>query len=245
MENVEAVLSHIKDNDVVLDVGGWACPFNRANYVLDAEPYETRGYYGTVGLTKSQGGEKEYFSKDTWVQRDICDKTPWPFSDNFFDFSICSHTLEDIRDPLHVCSELIRVSRRGYIEVPSRLVESCRGWESDKFVGLSHHRWLVEIDENQVKFTPKYHSIHGDYRFSFPDSYRKRIPKSQAIAFMFWENTFDFNEVQIHGVENIQNNLKSFVSEHYKYSFARQISGSVGQKVSRILKGTQRRINFK
>ena len=84
MENVEAVLSHIKDSDIVLDVGGWACPFNRANWVMDSGPYETRGYYRTINMPSSQGGEREYFSKDTWIQRDICDKTPFPFSDNFF-----------------------------------------------------------------------------------------------------------------------------------------------------------------
>src|SRR4051812_15068559 len=127
--DIEKVLASIKPDDLVLDVGGWACPFNRANYVLDAEPYETRGFYEKNGLTKSQGGEKEYFTKETWIQRDICNKTPWPFADKQFDFCICSHILEDIRDPLYVSSELMRVSKRGYIEVPSRVLESCRGQE--------------------------------------------------------------------------------------------------------------------
>ncbi|HWE39009.1 MAG TPA: methyltransferase domain-containing protein, partial [Isosphaeraceae bacterium] len=99
-----------------IDVGGWACPFNRADWVLDSEPFESRGYYATVGLPGSQGGDREHFRAATWVQRDICEHTPWPFPDRFFDFSICSHTLEDVRDPLFVCAELIRVSKRGYIE---------------------------------------------------------------------------------------------------------------------------------
>src|SRR5438105_14790259 len=116
--SVQEVLDCIKPGDRVLDVGGWACPFNRADWILDSEPYETRGFYGTIGLPASQGGDKEHFSKETWVQRDICEHHPWPFADKTFDFSICSHTLEDIRDPLFVCSELIRVSKAGYIEVP-------------------------------------------------------------------------------------------------------------------------------
>ncbi len=88
-KNVEKVLSAIKPDDIVLDVGGWACPFNRANWVIDGGPFETRGGYEKIGMPKSQGGEKEYFNKETWVQRDFCDKEPWPFEDKFFDFSIC------------------------------------------------------------------------------------------------------------------------------------------------------------
>jgi hypothetical protein len=52
---------------VVLDVGGWAKPLPRADWVLDLMPYETRGAYGT-----SDSGP-ERFTTDTWIERDICD----------------------------------------------------------------------------------------------------------------------------------------------------------------------------
>ena len=42
-ENIQKVLSEIESNDVVLDVGGWACPFNRANWIIDSGSYESRG----------------------------------------------------------------------------------------------------------------------------------------------------------------------------------------------------------
>ena len=41
--NVPKVLSKIHDGDLVLDIGGWGRPFNRADYVLDSGPFETRG----------------------------------------------------------------------------------------------------------------------------------------------------------------------------------------------------------
>ena len=126
--NVQKLLSELQPTDQVHDLGGWACPFNRAQWILDAQPFETRGFYRTFGGKPSQGGDKEWFTKDTWIQRDMCERAPWPFSDQQFDFVICSHTLEDIRDPLWVCTEMIRVGKRGYIEVPSR------AWE------LSRHR---------------------------------------------------------------------------------------------------------
>lgn len=240
--NIEKVLSKIKPDDIVVDIGGWACPFNRANWVIDGGSFETRGYYEKIGMPKSQGGEKEYFNKETWVQRDFCDRESWPFEDKFFDFSICSHTLEDVRDPLYVCSELIRVSKRGYIEVPSRLLESCRGLESDTLVGLSHHRWLVDITDNHVQFLMKYHMIHGDFQLSFPPSFAKKIPPDQTISFLFWEEKFDFSEKRIDGLDNIYQELSQYVSVRYKYPSYRYNIQKLTKEGNRILKSIKRRL---
>ena len=157
--NVTRLVRELPANALVLDVGAWASPFNRAQWILDAEPFETRGYYATFGGPASQGGAREWFSKATWVQRDICASEPWPFADKQFDFVICSHTLEDIRDPLRVCSELTRVGKAGYIEVPSRAFESTRGVERPNTAGLSHHRWLIDIDGDEIRFLQKYHLL--------------------------------------------------------------------------------------
>src|SRR5215212_2730078 len=106
---------------VVLDVGGWASPLARADWVIDLMPHETRGLYG------ESDPARERFSGERWVERDICARDPWPFADGQFDFAVCSHTLEDVRDPVWVCSELARVARAGYVEVPSRLEEQAFG----------------------------------------------------------------------------------------------------------------------
>jgi hypothetical protein len=240
--DIDGVLARIQPDDLVLDVGGWACPFNRANYVLDAEAYETRGFYEKIGLPKSQGGEKEFFTKDTWVQRDICDKEPWPFADKQFDFSMCSHTLEDIRDPLYVCSELIRVSKRGYIEVPSRLLESCRGQEHPSIAGLSHHRWLVEIDDNHIRFTMKYHAMHSDFQLSFPSSFAKQLSLPETIAFLFWEDSFVYSETQLHGLDEIYESLRQFVNQRYQYPRHQLWMRSMNRYLHRGVQGIKRRL---
>lgn len=213
--NVARVLERIGPNDVVLDIGGWARPFNRADYVIDAEPYATRGFYGAA--LPAQGGNREYFTHDRWIQRDICSHEPFPFADRQIDFVICSHTLEDIRDPLFVCSEMRRVAKRGYIEVPSRVVESCRGIEPGQ-VGWSHHRWLIDIVGEDIRFLMKYHMIHSQRRFSLPRSYLARLPEIRHVQWLFWNESFSFHEATIHGLDNIAAELEGFVQQTYPYS---------------------------
>lgn len=219
--NVAQVLDRIRPGDVVLDVGGWARPFNRADHVLDSGPHDTRGrwYAEHFGLGP-QGGDVEHFTRASWVTRDICDRTPWPYADKSVDYCTCSHTLEDIRDPLWVCAEMVRVAKAGYIEVPSRLFEQCRGREPG-IVGLSHHRWLVEIEGAHVRFLQKYHSIHADYRLSFPASFAAAMTPEQEVTWLFWEGSFTFEEVTIHGVDAQQDELARFVQAHYRHSPAR------------------------
>jgi Methyltransferase domain len=215
--NVESLLKRLTPADVVLDVGGWACPFNRAQWVLDAEPFATRGYYRTFGGAASQGGDQEWFTAETWVQRDICDHKPWPFADKQFDFVVCSHTLEDIRDPLWVCSELMRVGKRGYIEVPSRAWETCRAVEHPRLAGLSHHRWLIDIGDHSIRFLPKYHLIHSHWRFSLPAGFLRRLRPEQSIQWLWWEREFSYEEVTIHGIDNQRAELANYVSRVHPY----------------------------
>lgn len=209
--NVQTLLSRLEPTDVVLDVGGWACPFNRAQWILDAQPFETRGFYRTFGGPPSQGGEREWFSKETWVERDICAKDPWPFADDQFDFAICSHTLEDLRDPLWVCSELARVAKAGYVEVPSRAFESTMGVERPGQAGLSHHRWLIDIEPGRIRFLQKYHLIHGERRFHLPPSYRARLTPEASTQWLWWTGGFEAFEVEHHGLAAVEGELERFV----------------------------------
>jgi hypothetical protein len=239
--NVDLILARLKPGDVVLDVGGWACPFNRANVIIDAEPYETRGYYRTVGLPASQGGEREHFDRSSWIRRDLCAADPWPLADKSIDFAICSHTLEDLRDPLAVCRELVRVARAGYIEVPSRAAEQSRGWEHPRLAGLSHHRWLIDIEGTRLSFLMKFHLVHAHWRYSLPASFFERLPGARRVQWLFWEDAFEYGERTIHGLDAQAAELERFVRATRPYPAAALRASDAARGLGRLLRGAARR----
>ncbi len=186
--NLGRILGNLSVDEVFLDVGGWAQPLNRANHVIDAMPYETRGVFGSLG----EG--PEMFSKETWVCRDLCAREPFPFEKKEIDYVFCSHTLEDLRDPIFVCSEMVRVGKRGYIEVPSWLVECSLGIESRSYAGWYHHRWIVEIQGGQLTFTHKPHNLHSRWSLRVPRSVTASLEEEDLASYLFWNNEFAFRE---------------------------------------------------
>jgi SAM-dependent methyltransferase len=187
--NRRKLLDTLDDRSLVLDVGGWGKPFERADWVIDLMPHETRGLYGYEDADRS----KERFTADTWVQADICSHEPWPFADDHFDFVVCSHTLEDVRDPLRVCEEMSRVAKAGYLEVPSRLDEQTFGVEG-WWVGRTHHRWFVDIADRHVEFTMKVHEIHGRKAWHFPNEFLTTLAPEDRVEWLFWEGALTVSE---------------------------------------------------
>ena len=192
VDSAERIISRLSDDAVVLDVGGWGSPFPRADWVLDLLPYETRGLYGY-----DRDAVEERFRPDTWIVRDICDHEPWPFDDDQFDFAICSHTLEDIRDPIWVCQEMMRVGKAGYIEVPSIESELSMGMESRHWAGHQHHHWLVDMKGDRIVFEMKPHFIMGRWKFHLPASYGAALCEEQRVQWMFWKDRFEVEESMI------------------------------------------------
>ena len=187
--NLDRILARLDDDDRVLDVGGWAAPLNRADWVLDLMPYETRGGLVAGGF----GPGPERFDASRWVQRDICDREPWPWPDGFFDFAVCVTTLEDVRDPVGVCRELSRVARAGYVEVPTIYAELLHWWEGP-YLGHEHHRWLCDVEDGGLVFLHKSHAVHADRRVRVQRRWTREMTVEDHLQGLFWEGNVPARE---------------------------------------------------
>jgi hypothetical protein len=203
--SLERILREVPDEARVLDVGGWARPLNRADWVLDLLPYETRGMLG------ADGPGPERFAAETWVVRDVCDREPWPFEDGRFDFAVCSHTLEDVRDPIWVCEELSRVARAGYVEVPSRLEEQSLGVHGP-WVGWSHHRWLCEVRDGALELVMKPHLLHARESDHFPAGFHATLSDEERVEQLWWEGELVARERVFVSAEELDPYLSGLVS---------------------------------
>jgi len=72
-----------------------------------------------------------------------------PFKDKEFDFIISSHVLEHVADPRFFISELERIGKEGYIEVPTRLEDNL------VFENKSAHLWWINFDDNDYSLLIK------------------------------------------------------------------------------------------
>lgn len=234
----------LPDHATVLDVGGWAAPVNRADWVIDLMPYESRG----VLLPGGFGPGPERFSAERWIVADVCAHEPWPFADDFFDFAICTFTLEDLRDPLRVCEEMSRVARAGYIEVPSLLDELM--WMNPEasggpWLGHQHHRWLCTLEQGELVFLSKFHSLHSRRRVRVPPRWAKRLRVEERVLSHFWEGTLPARErptIDEYPFEE----LERVVRERFQPSKAEMrvlaLGGRAQRAARRAMRAAQRRI---
>ncbi|WP_201764289.1 methyltransferase domain-containing protein [Citrifermentans bemidjiense] len=115
-----------------------------------------------------------------------------PFKDKAFDFVIASHVLEHSTDPARFLSELQRVAKAGYIEVPDAFMERINPYRdhrleitvrSGKLIIRKKPDWrsdpeLVELYEHRVKAVVT--------RQTMPHS-----PFDFHVRF-YWKDTIDF-----------------------------------------------------
>ncbi len=195
LSNLPRVFDLTRNLPRVVDIGGVFGPLNTATHIIDVMPYSSM-------KKPLSPNEPTRFSEKNFSQFDIC-KRPWPFPDKFFDFAFTSHAIEDVRDPIGACEEMMRVAKAGYIEVPSRVREVFhpkRGYFWRRMfgrpirVGDGHHRWLVDRVENGLVFTMKHAAVYERSSIiTRSDIGRCLSPKETSIG-MFWDGSFDVSE---------------------------------------------------
>ena len=106
--SLRRVYCPVDKDALVLEVGSGASPYFRANVLCDAYEETQERFFTPLVHDRP--------TVLAFVER-------LPFKDDAFDFVIASHVLEHSADPERFLSEIQRVARAGYIEVPDAFME--------------------------------------------------------------------------------------------------------------------------
>jgi FkbM family methyltransferase len=137
--------------------------------------------------------EKDMSNRPVMIfKMNINDPYAWEEINNYvknngkFDFSICTHTLEDISNPKFVCKKLEEISKAGYIAVPSKYIELARFEDEQyKYRGYIHHRWIFSIENNKFIGYPKIPLLEHDTIY---DSIASTNIETRDLSF-YWQNS--------------------------------------------------------
>ena len=122
-----------------------------------------------------------------------------PFKDKEFDFVITSHVLEHVEDPELFLKEIQRVSKSGYIEVPTKLEDNL------VFENKKAHLWHLEFDDlkNKLIISKKVQVFEPILTVSSINRFREFF-KDSLIIELIWENNIEYEFIN----NKIQNNNK-------------------------------------
>jgi SAM-dependent methyltransferase len=156
----------VDSSALVLEVGSGGNPYPRSNVLLDA--YETTRERHWVPLITDRPTVLGFVEN-------------LPFKDKSFDFVIASHVLEHSTDPEKFLSELQRVARAGYIEVPDAFLERVNPYKD--------HRLEITLRDGKLIIFKKKDWIEDQYLFDLYEDGVKRIMTAELMP----NHPFDFH----------------------------------------------------
>lgn len=167
----------------ILDVGGAAAPWSIATHIADIQPGQS-------------------------FTGDICRPDVWEKVANFstsWDLIVCTHTLEDIRDPGFVLDQINRLSKAAFIAVPHKHTEL--GWiDSPAYVGYCHHRWIFAFQYDRLRIAAKWPVTSrfaqgqdpGPQYLGWHDQGRVQVPGKNATEELgvLWQGQLDWEYIR-------------------------------------------------
>ena len=114
-----------------------------------------------------------------------------PFNDNQFDFVISSHVMEHVKDLKYFIKEIERVSKRGYIELPTKLEDNL------VFENKKEHLWQMDFDDVNQKLliSKKIQFLEPVLTVSTIQKMRKYF-KSSLVLELLWENKIEYEFIE-------------------------------------------------
>ncbi len=170
-ENVLKTLEKNQNNWKILDIGCNLAAVEYAQTVADIEDFSK--FY--------QEKNKKFI---------LIQKKNLPFKDNEFDFVYASHVIEHIDDVSFFINELRRISKQGYIELPSLLEDNLVLSKNSS----EDHKWIFKFDDvEKILLVEKKKELiepfitHG----VLFETLRKNF-RSSLVLELYWENEINY-----------------------------------------------------
>ena len=144
----------------------------------------------------------------------IQDKNTWTELLNYveehgkFDYSICSHTLEDVITPTDLLELLPKISKKGYIAIPSKYNEFMFLWDN-KYRGNAHHKQIIDVKDDMICIYPKYPFIEV---FEETDKVLENNLGNELVV--FWEDEIPY---KFFAQDNIFHSDGDLIKQFYKH----------------------------
>ena len=204
-EHVLQILKENQNNWKILDIGSNIAPVEFAQTVADVQNFSK--FY-------EEKNKKFVLIKDKNL----------PFSNNQFDFVYASHVIEHVEDLSFFISELKRISRKGYIELPSILEDNLVLSTNSS----DDHKWMFKFDDvEKVLLVEKKKQLiepfitHG----VLFDSLRKNF-RSSLVLELYWENEikYEFRDFTVKAKKPI---FFSIIKKYFSHFIRKNKTASV------------------
>ena len=166
--SINTINKKLKDNPKwnILDIGCGYTANKYANTVADAQDLST-------------------FYKDKKFI--IITEEKLPFKDNEFDFVITSHVIEHVENFQFFVKEIERISKQGYIELPTRLGDNL------VFENLKDHIWWFKYDDDsKLLIASKKNQILEPFINVSTAKKLESIFRESLVIELLWENKIDY-----------------------------------------------------
>ena len=110
-----------------------------------------------------------------------------PFKDKEFDFVVASHVMEHVEDIEFFIKELERVSKKGYVELPTMLEDNL------VFENKKDHLWHMDFDdvENKLLISKKVQYFEPVLTVSTIKKLNE-VFRTSLVLQLIWEETIDY-----------------------------------------------------
>ena len=110
-----------------------------------------------------------------------------PFKDKEFDFVIASHVIEHVENVENFIGEIERVSKQGYIELPTKLEDNL------VFENKNDHLWHMDFDDinSKLEISPKVQVLEPILTVSSMKKMHQFFRKSFVLE-LYWQDKIEY-----------------------------------------------------